>query len=102
MHKPVAFFESTVQDEMQVRVHQGESQDDHVVALHDDKDAVHPRDEILVVLEQRIDSIPVRGEMPAVLDLDFLSLDERDVEPEIGFDLREQFLIQLHLRIRRR
>ena len=86
---------------MQVRVHQGESQDDHVVALHHDEDAVHPRDEILVVFEHGIDSIPVRGEMPAVLDLDFLSLDERDVEPEIGFDLREQFFVQLHLRIRR-
>ena len=85
-----------------MRVHQGESQDDHVVALHDDEDTVHPRDEVLVVFEHGIDRIPVRGEMPAVLDSDFLSLDERDVEPEIGFDLREQFFVQLHLRIRRR
>ena len=82
-------------------VHQGKSQDDHVVVLDHHENPVHPGDEVIVAFEHGIDGVSVRTEMPAVLDFDLTSLDERDMEPEIGFDLREQFLIYLHVLFRR-
>ena len=101
MHEPVTCFESAVQDEMHMGVHQGKSQNDHVVVLDHHVYPVHPGDEVIVVFEHGIDGVSVRAEMPAVLDFDLTSLDERDMEPEIGFDLREQFLIYLHVLFRR-
>lgn len=102
VHKAVAFIERTIQDKMDMRVHQGESQDNHTISLDSDIDPVHSCDEIQFIVEQHIDGIAIRAEMPTVPDADVLSFDECEVESEIGNDLPEQFLIYLHLHIQRR
>ena len=55
-----------------MRVHQGKSQDYHMIVLQDDIDTVHSGNEIVFTEKQRIDGVPVGAEVPAVPDFDFL------------------------------
>ena len=98
MYEAVAFIEFSIQDEVDVGIHQAEGKDDHAVSPDSDIDAVHPGDEIFIVEEHFVDGISVGTEMPAVFDSNLLSFGERDVKPQVGNDLPEQFLIYLHLK----
>jgi hypothetical protein len=102
VHEPVAFLERSIKNEMHVRIHQGESQDDHLITPDRDVNPVHAGDEVIIAQKHGINGVAVRTEMPAILDPDVLALDKGHVESEIRNDLSEQFLIDLHLQIRRR
>ena len=85
-----------------MRVHQGKSQDDDLVSLQGHIDAVHPVDEVVLVIEHDVYGVSVGTEVPAVLDRHRLAFDKRGVESKIRNDLPEQFHRNLHLRIQRR
>jgi hypothetical protein len=87
---------------MDVRVHQTEGEDDHLIATDRDIDPVHSGDEIVIIEKHLINGIAVGAEVPAVLDCNLLTFGERDIESQIGNDLPEQFFFYLHLQIQRR
>ena len=98
MYEAIAFIEFSIQDEMDVCIHQAESKNDDTVSPDSDIDAVHPGNEIVIVEKHFFDGISVRVEMPAVFDSNLMSFGERDVNPQVGNDLPEQFLFNLHLK----
>ena len=51
VHEAVAFIERTIQDKMDMCVHQGECQDDHTISPDSDINPVHSGDEILFIVE---------------------------------------------------
>ena len=83
MHEAFALIQVSIQDKVQVGIHQGKSQDDDMLFIHNDIDAVHPGTEILIILENDIDGISIGAEMPAVLDGNHLAPDEGSVQSEI-------------------
>ena len=101
MHKPVAFIIFPIQDEMEVRIHQTESEDNHTKSPDGQIHAVHSADEIVFILENGFNGVAVSTEMPAIVDRDVLSSGEGDIEAQIGNDLLEQFFFHLHHHIQR-
>ena len=100
MYETIALVELSIQDEMHMRVHQREGEDNDPISFDGDIDPIHPVDEI-VFIEHHIDRISVCAEMPAVSDRNVLSFDKRNVQSQIQDDLSEQCLRNLHLHIRR-
>ena len=98
MYEAIAFIVFSIQDKVDVCIHQTKGKDDYMVSPNSDIDSVHPGNEIVIVEKHLIDGIPVRAEMPAVLDRNLLSFGKRDVKSQVGNDLPEQFLFNLHLK----
>ena len=97
VHKTAAFIERAVQDKVQMIVHQRKCKNDNLIRLENDIDAVHSADEIGIIVENYIHKLPICGEMPAILDLNNLSFNERGVNSKIRYDPPEQFFFYLHL-----
>ena len=62
----VTVIQCAPQYEMNMCVHQDEGQDDYVIFLQQDKDSVHPVDEIFFVIEHKVYCVSVSAKMPAV------------------------------------
>lgn len=101
MHKPVAFIIFTIEDEVDVRIHQTKSEDNHTKSPDGQIHAVHSADEIVFILENGFNGIAVSTEMPAIVDRYVFSSGEGDIETQIGNDLLEQFFFNLHHHIQR-
>ena len=97
MDKAVTLIKIPIQNEMDMRIHQTESQDDDPVFPGHNIDTVHPLYKVIVVHKNNIDGIAVCTEMPAVSGFYFLSPDKWDLESEVRLDLPKQLIINRHL-----
>ena len=96
MHEAGAFFQCPVNDEMHMSIHERKSKYHHLETLASDKNAVHPVDEILFVIEHNIHGTSICTEMPAITNMVYTSLHKGKAQPEIRIDLRKQPLTYLH------
>lgn len=93
MHEVPAFQTLTMENEMDMIVHQDESENNDGVTACDEIDPVHPIDEVFFIHEDPIDGIAVSGEVPAVPDADVLAADERLVKSKVLPDLETKFFM---------
>lgn len=96
MDKTVTLVKHSVQNKMDMRVHQAESEDDDPVFSGHNIDTVHPVHKVIVIHKDDIDGIAIRAEVPAVPGFDFLPPDKWDLESKVRLDLPKQLIINHH------
>ena len=84
MHELVGFIELSIQDKMDMVIHQAEGQDEDVILPCQQVDAVHRCDEVIFVAELHILHRAVCREMPTVLYREVLPLDKGQANGQIG------------------
>ena len=101
VHEGIALRESAIQNEVDVRVHKHECQNQNVVFQCSGIHPVHPVPEIVIVIEHRIHGFSCGVEMPAVIDGNRLAFDARPVKSKVGRDLCPEFVTVQHNHINR-
>ena len=96
MHESVTGFIFPVQDEMDVGIHEAESQDGYIIFSPDRVYAIHSPDKVGFIVENRIDFVAVGEKVPAIADADVLSLDEGGIQSKIRFDSPIEVVIISH------
>ena len=97
MNESSAFLQPTVEDEMQVRVHQGESQDDDIKVENGVENPVHPLSEVLLIAEHSVNAVPVSVEMPAIPDWLVNAFSENLSQSDVLFQPPDPFLTVNHI-----
>ena len=90
VHKSVACIKFSIQNEVDMGIHQTKCQDKYVVVVNDDIYPVHSCNEIFVVVKDSVNGISVGSEVPAFFDSYLLPFLKRGIQSQVRFGLYEQ------------
>ena len=96
VQESITFPELAIQNEVDVRVHKHECQNQDLVFQRSGIHPVHAVLEIVSVKEHRINRFSCGIEMPAVIDGNSLSFDIWPVEAKVGRDFCPEFVTVQH------
>ena len=96
MDKTIARIELSVQNKVDMSIHQHKSKNQDIATFCDGKDSVHPVTKILIVPEQTLNRVSGCIEMPTVIDLNDLSFNHRPFKSQIGGNVWKKYAIRLH------
>ena len=84
MDKTIARIELSVQNKVDMSIHQHKSKNQDIATFCYGKYSVHPVTKILIVPEQTLNRVSGCIEMPTVIDLNDLSFNHRPFKSQIG------------------
>ena len=96
MDKTIARIELSVQNKVDMSIHQHKSKNQDIATFCYGKYSVHPVTKILIVPEQTLNRVSGCIEMPTVIDLNDLSFNHRPFKSQIGGNVWKKYAIRLH------
>ena len=83
MYKAVAQIEITIQDKVEVRIHENKSQNQYIAVFSHNVDPVHPGTEVVFVVKHNFHRIPCTVEMPTIVDRNQLALGRIAIQTQV-------------------
>ncbi len=101
VHKLIALVKRTVQNKMDMSIHQTKCKNNYLIFSPDNKYPIHSVAKIGIIIKQSVYGIAVCRKVPTISDWKVFTLNKRDIETEVRFHLPEQIIVYLHLHFQR-